>query len=32
MSRKASVPVTIPKAVEVKLEGRMLTVKGPKEL
>lgn len=30
MSRKASVPITLPKAVEAKLDGSLLTVKGPK--
>lgn len=30
MSRKASMPIALPKGVEAKLEGRTLTVKGPK--
>ncbi|MCC5832101.1 MAG: 50S ribosomal protein L6 [Chlamydiales bacterium] len=30
MSRKAKVPITLLKGVEAKLDGRILTVKGPK--
>lgn len=30
MSRKAKVPISLPKGVEVKLEGKFFSVKGPK--
>lgn len=30
MSRKAKVPLQLPKGVEVKLEGKRVTIKGPK--
>lgn len=30
MSRKAKVPILLPKGVEAKLDGKVLTVKGPK--